>query len=160
MRNAVTPKFVEIVPDRLQDGVLYVSMEYATAVHRCLCGCGKEVVTPLSTTDWSLTFDGDTVSLDPSVGNWGFPCRSHYWIRNNQVLWCGDMPQSLINAGRALDARDKAAYYATRGTPAVKPPPLTKEIKSSGSETATTHTPQAGVFSRLAKWMAGAWKAN
>ena len=111
MQTAVTPLFVQDVPDELQEGVLYVSMEYATVVHKCLCGCGKEVAMPLSPTDWCLTFDGDSVSLDPSVGNWGFPCRSHYWIGNNRVLWCGDMPQSLIDAGRARDKRAKAEYY-------------------------------------------------
>jgi hypothetical protein len=52
---------------------------------KCACGCGKEVVTPLSATDWKLIFDGKTVSLDPSIGNWGFPCRSHYWVRNNRM---------------------------------------------------------------------------
>ncbi|WP_417924835.1 DUF6527 family protein [Collimonas pratensis] len=27
--------------------------------------------------DWSLTYDGKTVSLDPSIGNWSLPCRAH-----------------------------------------------------------------------------------
>jgi hypothetical protein len=40
----VKPQFVEFIPDKLEDGILYVSMHYATAVHLCLCGCGKEVV--------------------------------------------------------------------------------------------------------------------
>lgn len=114
MRTAITHKFVEHVPDALQEGVLYISLEYATAVHRCLCGCGREVVTPISPTDWSLSLDGGSVSLAPSIGNWSFPCRSHYWIRKDRVQWCGDMPQSLINAGRVRDKMDKAAYYASR----------------------------------------------
>lgn len=112
MRYAITPQFVTQIPEQLEDGVLYISTEYSTAVHRCLCGCGKEVVTPLTPTDWSLSYYGDTVSLSPSIGNWSFPCRSHYWIRRNRVQWAGDMPESLINAGRAKDRRDKAAYYA------------------------------------------------
>jgi hypothetical protein len=35
---------------------------------------------PISPADWQLAYDGDTVSLTPSIGNWGFPRRSHYWI--------------------------------------------------------------------------------
>ena len=58
--------FVKHVPERLKEGILYVSMEYATVVHSCLCGCGNEVVTPLSPTDWQLGFDGASVSLRPS----------------------------------------------------------------------------------------------
>jgi hypothetical protein len=80
-------KFVEIIPDELEEGVLYITIEYCTAIHKCVCGCGNEVVTPLSPKDWRLTFDGKSVSLYPSIGNWGFECQSHYWIKNNNVLF-------------------------------------------------------------------------
>jgi Family of unknown function (DUF6527) len=52
-------EFVDHIPDVLDPGVLYVSMKYATAAHRCCCGCGLEVVTPFTPTDWKLTFDGE-----------------------------------------------------------------------------------------------------
>jgi hypothetical protein len=80
-------EFVETIPDRLDDGVIYVSVSYATVLHLCCCGCGSEVVTPLSPDSWSVTFDGQSVSLRPSIGNWSFPCRSHYWIDRNTVRW-------------------------------------------------------------------------
>ena len=114
MRTTIAHKFVEFIPDELQEGVLYISLKYATVVHRCFCGCGREVVTPISPTDWNLSVVGSTVSLAPSIGNWGFPCRSHYWIRKNRVQWCGDLPQSLIDAGRARDKMAKSDYYANR----------------------------------------------
>ena len=50
-------EFVEFIPDKLVDGVIYVSIPYATVAHKCCCGCGMEVVTPLSPTDWELIFD-------------------------------------------------------------------------------------------------------
>ena len=53
-----------------------MSIPYATAVHLCACGCGNKVVTPFSPAEWQLTYDGDTVSLSPSIGNWQFPCKS------------------------------------------------------------------------------------
>jgi len=78
-------KFVEFIPDVLEDGILYISIEYCTAIHKCVCGCGNEVVTPLSPNDWELTFNGKSVSLYPSIGNWNFDCKSHYWIKNSIV---------------------------------------------------------------------------
>jgi hypothetical protein len=79
-------KFVEFVPDILEDGVLYISVLHCSAIHKCVCGCGNEVVTPITPTDWQLSFNGKTVSLKPSIGNWQFECRSHYWITNNVIL--------------------------------------------------------------------------
>lgn len=104
--------FVEFIPDTIEDGVLYVSYEYATAVHRCCCGCGSEVVTPISPTDWSLTFNGDSVALSPSIGNWSFPCRSHYWIEFGRVKWAGQWSQEKIAAGRLNDALAKERRFA------------------------------------------------
>lgn len=80
-------KFVEFIPKEIEEGILYISMEYCTASHKCPCGCGSRIVTPLTPINWTLTFDGDTVSLEPSIGNWSYPCQSHYWIKRNQVEW-------------------------------------------------------------------------
>jgi len=107
----LTTQFVEAVPESLEFGVLYVSMTYATAIHQCACGCGCEVVTPFSPTDWKLHFDGENVTLEPSIGNWSFPCRSHYWIRGGKVRWAGGMSQHSIDEGRTYDRQQKAAYY-------------------------------------------------
>ncbi|MDA3926857.1 MAG: DUF6527 family protein [Kiritimatiellae bacterium] len=86
----INHKFVKSVPNTLLAGVLYISVDYATAVHLCFCGCGREVVTPLTPNDWQIMFDGETVSLSPSIGNWGYPCQSHYWIKKNRVIWVND----------------------------------------------------------------------
>lgn len=104
-------QFVEFIPEELQDGTLYISMRFATVAHLCACGCGTKVVTPLKPTDWKLTFDGKTITLDPSIGNWSFPCRSHYWIRNNRVRWAEDWSQSRIDANRAHDRWAKEKYF-------------------------------------------------
>jgi len=85
--HGVEHRFARNVPDTLEPGVLYISMDFATAIHLCACGCGREVVTPFTPRDWHMKFDGETVSLSPSIGNWNYPCRSHYWIRHNRVIW-------------------------------------------------------------------------
>ena len=108
-------ELVKSIPNELEEQTLYVCMDYATVVHKCCCGCGQEVVTPLSPTDWKLIYDGESISLSPSIGNWGFECRSHYWIKKNSVRWAGQWSRKQIEAGRAYDLRAKDRYYADIG---------------------------------------------
>jgi len=110
--QTLEPRFVEDIPVTLDEGVLYISMRYRTALHKCVCGCGNEVVTPFSPTDWELRFYGDTVSLSPSIGNWNFDCQSHYWIVKNQVRHSGKWNDWQINNGRLRDRERKEAYFA------------------------------------------------
>ena len=79
--------FVDEIPITLQSGHCYISLNYTTAAHLCPCGCGHPVFTPLSPNDWALTFNGETVSLHPSISNRLCPHRSHYWIHQNHVQW-------------------------------------------------------------------------
>ncbi len=104
-------EFVKNIPENLEDGVVYVSVDYSTAIHKCCCGCGNEVVTPLSPTDWKLIFDGETISLCPSIGNWNLACRSHYWITNNEVEWAPKWTKKQIERGRKEDEQNKETYY-------------------------------------------------
>ncbi len=108
-------KFVDNIPDIIEDKVLYVSMEYETVIHKCACGCGNEVVTPLSPTDWRLIFNGETISLEPSIGSWSLDCKSHYWITNNIVNWSSTYRQKEINKVRRVDSEDKYEYYKIKG---------------------------------------------
>lgn len=105
-------EFVEYIPSELKDGTIYVSIAYATASHKCFCGCGNEVVTPISPTDWELTFDGKTISLNPSIGNWSFPCQSHYWLKRNRIRWAPRMSKKEIAGVRAQDRIVKEKYFA------------------------------------------------
>lgn len=100
------PEFVEFIPDRLEPSVLYISRRYATASHLCCCGCEREVVTPLNPAKWRITEREGKVSLAPSVGNWSFSCRSHYWINANRVQWSTAMAPEVIQAVQARDRRD------------------------------------------------------
>jgi|ERR1035438_1754702 hypothetical protein len=106
-------EFVEFIPKERQEGVLYISIPYATTVHNCFCGCGLKVVTPISPVGWKLTFDGDTVTLSPSIGSSSFPCRSHYFIRRNTVVWCRNLSQEEIEWGRARDLKARDRYFET-----------------------------------------------
>ncbi len=107
----LTHEFVEYIPDQLKEGTVYLSLAFATAAHKCCCGCGNTVITPLSPTDWKLIFDGESISLDPSIGNWSFPCKSHYWIKRNRVKWAAQWSQKQIDAGRLRDREAKDRYF-------------------------------------------------
>jgi len=102
----ITPLFVELIPTHLEDGVLYISDKYGTAIHKCCCGCGQEVVTPLSSAQWQLRRAGGKVTLFPSIGNWNFSCQSHYWIKQNRVEWAGSMTDRQIKLAQERDIRD------------------------------------------------------
>lgn len=118
MRTAtLEPRFVEAVPATIEPGVLYVSMEFATTSHLCCCGCGNRVVLPLHPTAWHLRYDGKSISMSPSVGNWTFPCRSHYWIRSNQVEWSGDWSYERVRAGRARTLAERQAATSVAAEP-------------------------------------------
>ena len=110
-------RFVEHIPERLKPDVLYICIEYATAAHCCCCGCGEEVVTPFTPTDWRMTFDGETVSLWPSIGNWNFACRSHYFIEHGQVVEAATWTDKQVESKRREDKAAKAVYYGTHELP-------------------------------------------
>lgn len=116
-------KFVDDIPEPLDPGFLYISMRYATAVHLCCCGCGREVVTPFSPAQWHITFDGESVSLRPSIGSWNLPCRSHYVIRKGRVLEAPSWSDEEVVHGQARDKRARTAYYASKGVTDVEAKP-------------------------------------
>lgn len=120
--QAVEHEFVEFIPDELAPNTLYISIPYTTAVHSCMCGCGTKVVTPISPARWQLLFDGDTVSLRPSIGNWGFHCRSHYLITRGQVVWAGSMTDEEIRRVRQHDRDALNEYFEDLKPPAPKVP--------------------------------------
>lgn len=109
--NTLKAEHVDFIPAKLEEGILYVSAKYQTASHLCCCGCNRKVVTPLKPGGWQLTEKNGRPTLKPSIGNWGFPCQSHYWLRNGKVEWAGKFSQKEINAARERDRRSLEDYY-------------------------------------------------
>lgn len=99
--------FVDTIPEKLEDGILYVSEECSVALHNCACGCGEEVSTPLVRTEYQLNMEGGAASLWPSIGNHDFACASHYVIKRGKIVWAGKMSRVEIEAGRERDRRLK-----------------------------------------------------
>lgn len=112
---------VHYMPKDLEQGVLYVSDEFAIAVHLCACGCGEKVKTPLGPTEWSVEETTAGPTLRPSVGNWQQACQSHYLITRGRTVWAGKWTPEEIAAGRRHEEDRRQAYYkaqyAKRGGP-------------------------------------------
>ena len=104
-------EFVDAIPEVLADDVLYVCIAFATAVHRCRCGCGGEVVTPFTPTDWTLIYDGDTVSLDPSISNSSSDCGAHYFIERSATRWCRMLSPVESADRQRRDRQAKSKYF-------------------------------------------------
>lgn len=119
--NTVTPTFVDIIPAHLDPGKLYITIEYNAVLHLCCCGCGRKVSTPLSPAQWQITYDGQTVSLYPSVESDGFPCQSHYVIRNNRVNWVEQLPKETARTRRLADHHAVESYIKERTSESSSP---------------------------------------
>jgi len=133
---------VESFPRPLEVGVLYFSERFSGAAHACACGCGMEVITPISPVQWRITRNARGVSLRPSIGNWNFQCRSHYWITDGAVQWSADMTDDQIRAGRAYNSALREHYFKAKNAEQSLPAPQ--------------HSPPAhrrSLLARLINWL-------
>ena len=53
---------------------------------------------------------GKTITIYPSIGNWSLRCQSHYYIRNNKVIWSGKYDTDEIDLVRRTDFEDISDY--------------------------------------------------
>jgi len=142
MMRSLQHRFVQYLPETMEPGILYISLEYVTASHLCCCGCGEEVVIPFSPVGWRMMFDGETISLWPSIGNWNLRCRSHYIIDRGRVVVAGSWTDEQVAAERQRDRRAKADFY--------RHPPVTP----SAPQTPMIEPPE----SRQTGWFGNSWR--
>lgn len=116
---SIRPEFVDEIPESLDEGVLYISLPYRVTAHACCCGCKTRVNTPLLPTRWNLIQNNGSVSLYPSVGNSRLRCQSHYWIRDNQVLWAQQLSKYEVAEGRLRDRIAREEYRKYDSNPPV-----------------------------------------
>jgi hypothetical protein len=141
-------EFVDYLPENVEDGTIYLAMSFGAVVHNCCCGCGNKVFTPLTPTDWKLTYDGESISLFPSIGNWGFDCQSHYWIEESVVLWSSHWSKNQIEAGRANDAANKRDYFGSTEEPVEPIVSPTIEVTNQPVDTKI----ESGLWNTIRKW--------
>lgn len=142
----VKHKFIEFMPDIIEDGILYISLDYGTIIHNCVCGCGNEVNTPLSPTDWKMIYNGESVTLKPSIGNWSFECKSHYWITNNKIVWSDKWSDDTIRKVRKIENSDREEYYRNKNSS------KQNEKKSEVKKLAVSKPENKSWFQKLLFW--------
>lgn len=141
--DSLKPAFVADIPETLEPGVLYLALEYDAMAHLCACGCGNEVATPISPTDWRIGWNGVGMTVRPSIGNGSLPCRSHYVIDAGKISWCAPMSDREIASERARTALTKG----------LTPPPSAPETKAWVEPPALDKSPW---YVQLWKWVSGA----
>jgi hypothetical protein len=120
--DRIEHRFVNYIPESLEPGVVYISLEYGAVLHSCCCGCGETVSIPLSPVQWKLTYDGETISLAPSVGSGVLPCNSHYWIRENTVRWAPALSKHETVASLQRDRAVAVDHLRPRPSPELSSP--------------------------------------
>lgn len=148
-------RFVRSVPRDLEPGILYVSVEYGTAVHSCCCGCGEQVVTPFSPTDWKMTYDGESISLTPSIGNWHSECSSHYIIRQGHVIEAEGWSRAQVEAEHRRDISAKARFYSVKAAAEDAQYSQSRDPATSVVEATRSSHRLGGFFSSVAAWFFG-----
>ena len=109
-----TAVWVDDMPQSLDPGNLYISVMHRLTEHLCACGCGAEVSLPLGRSEWRIEYDGESVSVSPSIGNWRLPCRSHYLIEKGYTRWALAWTENEIRTGQARDRKAKTADIARK----------------------------------------------
>ena len=104
-------ELVHRVPEVPQSGILYACFDCNVVVHLCACGCGEKVALPIDPDCWKVEYDGESLSLHPSIGNFQYPCKSHYWIRKNKVVWA-DTPYSGPDKFNQKAKAKKLSFFA------------------------------------------------
>ena len=150
------PRFVEEMPEPLEPGVFYVSLEHRSMLHLCACGCGEEVSLPLTPLDWHFTYDGEDISVWPSVGSWSLPCRSHYVVDRGRVRWASDWSEEGVAAGRRRDRRRREEREAPE-VEATEPVMVPTEQMLTAGENSTPKHKAPGALAAARRWLSALW---
>ena len=98
-------EFVDLIPSTLENNVFYICIKCDVVVHLCACGCNNKVVTPIDKHfGWILNYDGESISLFPSIGNYNFECKSHYYVKNSKIVWLeeSNISSNILSKAKVL----------------------------------------------------------
>lgn len=107
---------VERLPSVLARGIVYVSEEYEMAALSCACGCGHRVNLLLGDGHQVVARNG-IPTVEPSIGVWDAPCRSHFWIRDGEVVWDQSWSAARIDTAMAMQLGRHIAMDSQRSRP-------------------------------------------
>lgn len=97
MITELIPVIVEVIPDTLEEGILYISNIFKCSNHLCACGCKQQTYLPFKYISinneergWEHNNNNGLITIRPSIGNFSGekPYHAHYHITNNKIEWC------------------------------------------------------------------------
>ncbi|RYD50558.1 MAG: hypothetical protein EOP52_13885 [Sphingobacteriales bacterium] len=100
--------------------------------------------TPLNPKGWNINFDGETVTLSPSVGNWNIPCRSHYIIDRSRVIECGEWSPAQAQHEQIRTQKALAQHFDQQ-----------QEVSAT---VIPAHPPTQTKLTRIINFMSNIWK--
>lgn len=79
-------RLVNRIPKQMEESIVYHTEEFELAGLLCACGCEHRItlIVPESHRVWD---EGGYATIQPSVGVFDAPCKSHYVIRAGNVQW-------------------------------------------------------------------------
>jgi hypothetical protein len=79
----VSYELVEVlfIPENMESGLIYYSLEYNCSNHLCPCGCGSQTPLPIKDGEWTLDVRNGKTTITPSIQH-RFNFKSHYVITN------------------------------------------------------------------------------
>ena len=85
-------KIVDDIPEKVKKDSFYVigKDDPWLIIFLCPCGCGEELILNMMEEEqprWTLKNEGKRFDLFPSV-NRVKGCKSHFWIKQGEVVWC------------------------------------------------------------------------
>ena len=92
LRVRVIPSMHKL-PSSLGNQLFIVGADsgYKWAILSCPCGCGERIdicLMPSANPRWELSLRKKRASLSPSIWVPAERCGSHFWIRDNRIIWC------------------------------------------------------------------------
>ena len=108
----IRPRFVEsIPPGRPPAGEFLISIKYGMGVLRCPCGCGNTMDVNIEPHRWSIKWDGEHISVCPSISSDWMGCRSHYWVRRNRIVWGYPISRTAEEKKEKEEAKARERIY-------------------------------------------------
>ena len=92
LKHCRTVESMTAVPENLGADLYVVRRQGLDrrAVLACPCRCGRRIDLSLMKADrphWSFVRNHGTVTLTPSIWLCADPCGSHFFIRDNRIVW-------------------------------------------------------------------------
>ena len=142
-QSALTHQFVHYIPADLAEGILYVSLTYNTAVHRCACGCGEQGRHPHHPSRLAALLRRRGSITHPVDRELGLPCRSH--TGSTAALSAGPahgLPARSPPDGQGMITDEHAISRSGHPGPAARPHPMeTRGNAPAGSGACEPYSP-------------------